>query len=91
MCLESVDLPGDRDVGAIRVDPTAPPMERDSAVLVKARLVDELEEPWPYRPGSSGGENPEETIDLQLIAYHDWANRGPATMRVWLPTVAEDA
>jgi DUF1680 family protein len=90
LCLESVDLPGDNDVGAIRVDPTVPPMERDSAVVVKAQLVDELEGPWPYRPGHSGEENPPKAIDLPLIAYHDWANRGPATMRVWLPTVAED-
>jgi hypothetical protein len=86
MCLESVDLPGDRDVGAIRVDATLPPMERDSAVLVKAWLVEEHEEPWPYRSGWSGEGNAGQTIDLQLIAYHDWANRGPATMRVWLPT-----
>ena len=91
LCLESVDLPGDRDVDAIRVDPTVPPMEVDSAVLVKAQLVDEHEEPWPYGPGSSSEESPAQVIDLPLIAYHDWANRGPATMRVWLPTFAGDA
>ena len=21
-----------------------------------------------------------------VFEYHDWANRGPSTMRVWLPT-----
>ena len=30
------------------------------------------------------------TVDVPLIAYHDWANRGPSTMRVWLPTDAPD-
>jgi DUF1680 family protein len=24
-------------------------------------------------------------VDVPLIPYHDWANRGPSTMRVWLP------
>lgn len=24
--------------------------------------------------------------EVPLIAYHDWAHRGPSTMRVWLPT-----
>lgn len=28
-----------------------------------------------------------ETVDAPLIAYHDWARRGPSTMRVWIPTL----
>ncbi|MDN3444852.1 beta-L-arabinofuranosidase domain-containing protein [Microbacterium sp. APC 3901] len=28
-----------------------------------------------------------ETVEAPLIAYHDWARRGPSTMRVWIPTV----
>ena len=28
-----------------------------------------------------------ETVNAPLIAYHDWARRGPSTMRVWIPTV----
>jgi DUF1680 family protein len=27
-----------------------------------------------------------EAHDVRLIAYHSWAQRGPSTMRVWLPT-----
>ncbi len=26
-----------------------------------------------------------EPTDVALIPYHQWANRGPSTMRVWLP------
>ncbi|WDZ82746.1 glycoside hydrolase family 127 protein [Micromonospora cathayae] len=26
--------------------------------------------------------------EVALVEYHAWANRGPSTMRVWLPTVA---
>jgi multiple sugar transport system substrate-binding protein len=28
-------------------------------------------------------------MGLDLIPYHDWANRGPSTMRVWLPTTTD--
>jgi hypothetical protein len=24
-------------------------------------------------------------VEVPLVPYHDWANRGPSTMRVWLP------
>jgi DUF1680 family protein len=33
-----------------------------------------------------GSEGPSDWVDVQLIPYHDWANRGPSTMRVWLPS-----
>jgi DUF1680 family protein len=38
---------------------------------------------WPYRaePGPAGGA----PTTLRLVPYHRWGNRGPATMRVWLP------
>ncbi|WP_157534288.1 beta-L-arabinofuranosidase domain-containing protein [Microbacterium sp. Leaf320] len=36
----------------------------------------------PVRRRSTG-----EAVDAPLIAYHDWARRGPSTMRVWIPTV----
>lgn len=35
----------------------------------------------PLRHRSSG-----EVIDAVLVPYHDWAHRGPSTMRIWLPT-----
>ena len=35
----------------------------------------------PVRHRSTG-----DTVDAPLIAYHDWARRGPSTMRVWIPT-----
>jgi hypothetical protein len=37
---------------------------------------------WPY--GRVAGT--EEPARLDLIPYHLWANRGPASMRVWLPS-----
>jgi hypothetical protein len=28
---------------------------------------------------------------VALYPYHDWANRGPSTMRVWMPVASERA
>nr|WP_223622595.1 beta-L-arabinofuranosidase domain-containing protein [Microbacterium sp. EST19A] len=35
----------------------------------------------PVRNRTSG-----EVTDAVLVPYHDWAQRGPSTMRVWIPT-----
>src|SRR5690606_34948554 len=32
------------------------------------------------------GRRGDEPQEVRLIPYHDWAQRGPSTMRVWLPT-----
>jgi DUF1680 family protein len=85
MCVESVDLPGGRHVDALRVDPSAPPCDVADAVVVAGRLVEPADQPWPYL---ADGEEPAsgDVIDVPLVPYHTWANRGPSTMRVWLPT-----
>jgi hypothetical protein len=92
MCAESVDLPGASHVERLVVDTSIPPRDADDAgnVVVKGSLVDPPVEPWPYRappepePKSSGA------LEIELRPYHDWGNRGPATMRVWLPAEQPD-
>ncbi|MFE3602834.1 glycoside hydrolase family 127 protein [Streptomyces sp. NPDC059142] len=43
---------------------------------------------WPYRPlDDPAGTPAADRAGIVLVPYHSWANRGPATMRVWLPTV----
>lgn len=43
---------------------------------------------WPYAPLDESPSRPRPRLrDVPLIPYHDWANRGPATMRVWLPAL----
>lgn len=49
------------------------------------RRMPERSDPWHY-----GGPDPEpagdgEVLEVPLVPYHDWAERGPSTMRVWLP------
>jgi DUF1680 family protein len=82
MCLESIDLGASvNDVSVVADDP---PVERDGRVYVNA-LRNSLPDPtWPY-----SAQPPEQTgydrALVPLIPYHAWANRGPSTMRVWLP------
>jgi uncharacterized protein len=89
LCLESVDLvaaSGGRvdDIADVRLDPAVAPRDADGAVVVRLRRSEAHSRPWPY-----GGAEPVvedgEAFDVPLVPYHDWAERGPSTMRVWLP------
>jgi DUF1680 family protein len=88
LALESVDLDGIDDVGAIEM--VGVPAERDGRVWVEVRTAPTSEQGWPYaaepvRPGSTAPASGSAVQSVALIPYHDWAERGPSTMRVWLP------
>ncbi|TDD12232.1 glycoside hydrolase family 127 protein [Nonomuraea deserti] len=84
-CAESVaDEPPLGDLTA-RVEP---PVEHEVDGVVELEVAAALgsggEGGWPYTPvagGRAGGPD----VTLRLVPYHRWGNRGPATMRVWLP------
>jgi hypothetical protein len=39
---------------------------------------------WPYaRPETPAATGM--TATVALVRYHEWAERGPSTMRVWIP------
>ncbi|MCR6493117.1 glycoside hydrolase family 127 protein [Cellulomonas sp. P24] len=89
MCLESTDLGGSVNVVRVRTD--EPPVDEGGVVRVHAtRLA--LDEPgWPYgshdATDGTGAVTGEVDAGLvPLVPYHHWANRGPSTMRVWMPT-----
>jgi DUF1680 family protein len=87
LCLESVDLEaatGGRvtDVADVRLDPSSPPVEVDGEVRVRLRRATAETRPWPY---GDAADAEGEAFDVSLVPYHDWAERGPSTMRVWLP------
>lgn len=87
LAMESVDL--GEDVGLARVDTTTPPVRGEDGtvtVQVAVRRVDD--EDWPYgKPAGAGGAGGDDADmhPVPLVAYHAWGNRGPSTMRVWLP------
>jgi DUF1680 family protein len=89
-CAESSDLPGGRDVDAVRVDASAEPVDEGDTVVVSGEFVDQRGEAWPYQPlipaPSHSSAPAAGRTGIVLVPYHSWANRGPSTMRVWLPT-----
>jgi uncharacterized protein len=92
MCAESVDLPDGHDVNGLEVDTRVAPQDLGKVVTVRGRLSTGSSERWPYLdPEAGGGAQREETIEVRLIPYHAWANRGPATMRVWLPIAGAES
>jgi DUF1680 family protein len=79
--LESSDLgaPVDRAV----IDREARPIERDGEVWLSIGVRDDDAGTWPYGPATPAGAPARE---VRLVPYRDWGDRGPSTMRVWLPT-----
>lgn len=89
MCVESVDLPGGADVDRVRIDAAGPLVPTGAGAEAAGRLLAFEEAAWPYREVSAAGGAPvvgeSEPIRVPLLPYHQWANRGPSTMRVWIP------
>ncbi|ROP34876.1 hypothetical protein EDD40_0080 [Saccharothrix texasensis] len=86
LAVESVDVPGLDAVDRLRVDPAVPPEVVDGRVVVRCARVALPEPGWPYRHDPAPVGAPE-FEDVPLVPYHEWANRGPSTMRVWLPAI----
>ncbi|WP_432519775.1 glycoside hydrolase family 127 protein [Kineococcus sp. SYSU DK006] len=83
-CAESVDQP-DVDLDLITVDAAAGPSLEEGVVRLPAWSTSAPEHSWPDASLQSKEHAPGRAVDLLLTPYHRWANRGPSTMRVWLP------
>ncbi|HEY0933030.1 MAG TPA: beta-L-arabinofuranosidase domain-containing protein, partial [Trebonia sp.] len=85
LALESPDLPPGWDVNDLTADPASISTDETGASIDVYRHR-AGHGGWPYQAGPEqpGGE----PARARLIAYHEWANRGPATMRTWLPLAA---
>lgn len=81
LCAESVDLPDDLSVTEIEVDASAVHADGAGAVI-HGRTLGHPAEPWPYGHPVAV---PDVGLAIPLVPYYSWGNRGPATMRVWLP------
>ncbi|MGD0603938.1 MAG: beta-L-arabinofuranosidase domain-containing protein [Streptosporangiaceae bacterium] len=82
LALESPDLPPGWNVNEIAADPESIATSR-AGVTIDVYRPAPAPDGWPYHPAPA--ENRGERARTQLIPYHQRANRGPATMRVWLP------
>lgn len=82
LCVESVDLPGEQSVDLVRVDPESGLEQSDGVVTSAGSLLAFEDRPWPTPGPVITGRS---DVVVPLTPYHSWANRGPSTMRVWIP------
>ena len=82
LALESPDLPAEWNVNDVTADPGSIRAADGGTVINVYRRRPVMEE-WPYYP--QPGEKAAIGARARLIPYHQWANRGPSTMRTWLP------
>jgi DUF1680 family protein len=91
LCLESRDLAaatdGRDDIGDVRLDATAPPRVEHGRVVATVAMALHRHPAWHYA-APHDVTTPPDRFEVELVPYHDWANRGPGTMRVWLPTTS---
>ena len=57
----------------------------DGAVVVAAALIDPAATGRGPTATTRDDVRRHDAVEVPLIPYHRWANRGPSTMRVWLP------
>lgn len=83
LCLESVDLGAGVDEARVLVDEE--PIDDPGGVQVCVATVATERSAWPY--GARTAPQPEQPRRVPLVPYHRWSNRGPSTMRVWVPVL----
>jgi DUF1680 family protein len=88
LALESPDLPPQWEVDELTADPDSIATD-EAGAMIDVYRSGAAPAGWPYRtrPDGPGGER----ARTRLIPYHQWSNRGPATMRTWLPLAARPA
>ncbi len=82
LCVESVDLPGENSVDNLRIDTGAELSESNGVVTAAGTLQTFEDRSWPSPGAVVSGRS---DVMVPLTPYHRWANRGPSTMRVWIP------
>ena len=82
LALESPDLPPEWTVNELAADPDSLASD-EAGVTIDVYRHGKDGQSWPYHELPQRREG--ERARTRLIPYHQWANRGPATMRTWLP------
>jgi len=87
LCLESTDLPAGVELDDVRIDAGVAPVDDGDGARVQVRGLRPGDRPFPYgeRPADAGTAG--EAQGVRMGPYHRWAERGPSTMRVFVPTV----
>ncbi|MGH3252454.1 MAG: glycoside hydrolase family 127 protein [Trebonia sp.] len=85
LVLESADLPPGWSVDELTADPRGIATD-EAGTTVDVCRRSPAAGGWPYH--AEPAEKEGERARVRLIPYHQWANRGPVTMRTWLPLSA---
>lgn len=85
--LESVDLPPGWNLEEAEIDLSEVPRYAEGTVSVLLRQRPFEDSPWPVAP-SDNDRAPGQAIRVDLVRYHSWAERGPSTMRIWIPAAS---
>ncbi len=89
MCVESVQQPGNTDANLFAVDPDGPIKVNVHQLLVSGEVLNFTEGPGHginvgYRQNFESVRG--EKTEIVFSPYWSWANNGPTTMRIWIPT-----
>jgi uncharacterized protein len=94
-CVESADLPPNVRVEelALSLDPSRAQFTTHNETIAGAKLLTLRTQAWrvPQMGDSTGplyreaDREPPQAIDLKLVPYYAWNNRGDCDMTVWLP------
>ena len=90
-CLESIDLPDTVGIMKVAISPTTQFQIRSAKELLggvmvlegKARVL--FESDWGKTLYRKISLQEPKTIDVRLIPYYAWGNRGDSEMTVWIP------
>jgi DUF1680 family protein len=89
--LESVDLPEGWNLDEAQVDVNAGFRFADAgkvSIALRRRTFADSSS-WPTSARRQNEPQASETELAHLIPYHSWAERGPSTMRIWIPVSAQ--
>ncbi|MFF9563886.1 glycoside hydrolase family 127 protein [Leifsonia sp. NPDC014704] len=82
--LESVDLPENWSIDEVVADALSAHFDGETLrVTLDGTRGHANVDGWPYGTRDEG--TVEERVEVALVRYHAWAERGPATMRIWIP------
>ena len=87
LCAEDTELPEGYTVNDLKLEQTVAPVRTAEGTAVSVILRQSSTTKWPYAQKLPAAA--ETTVTLNLKPYFAWGNRGPATMRVWMPTAAQ--
>lgn len=85
MAIESVDLPPGLSTENVELDLDSALVPTARGVDVTLTVRDDPDEPWPYGDATCPDATTRSRVGATLIPYATWANRGPSTMRVFIP------